>query len=373
MGEKTEQPTAKRRKDERNKGNVFKSQEIITLCSLLAVVYTIQFMAGWIMSALSDSFDLFWGMASDRTMLAGGDMPSLFVQSAITYAICAVPPLLAGGLASILITLAQTRGLVSMKSVAPKFSKLNPLSGIKKMFSLKGFVELLKSLFKISVLAYVIYSKYIERFPEIPRLIEMDLIQVLVYVADFVLDIITDVAIIFAVLAAADFMYQRWQFEKDLRMSKQEIKEEYKQTEGDPQIKGKIRQKQREMAMGRMMQNVPDADVVIRNPTHYAVALRYKAGENRAPLVLAKGADYVALRIIKKAEESDVMVVENRPLARGLYESVPLDREVPESFFQPVAEVLAFVYSKAKKQPKPDTKPKAPKSSPPQDGHSTSV
>lgn len=348
--EKTEQPTAKRRKDERKKGNVFKSQDITLLLGLLAVVYTIQFMAGFIWGAISDSFDIFWDMAARNTSLAGGDMPSLFVQGLIPFAICALPPLVMAGLVAIVTTIAQTRGLFNMSSLKPKFSKLNPISGIKKMFSLRGVMELLKSLLKIIILSYVIYSKYVERFPEIPRLMEMELVQVMPYIADFVMDIISNVTVFFVVLAAADFMYQRWQYEKDLRMSKQEIKEEYKQTEGDPQVKGKIKQKQREMSMGRMMQNVPDSDVIIRNPTHYAVALRYQAGKNISPMVTAKGADYVALRIIKKAEESGVPIVENRPLARGLYEGVPLEREIPESFFQPVAEVLAFVYSKNKKK-----------------------
>ncbi len=350
MGERTEQPTAKRRRDEREKGNVFKSQEIITLASLLAVVYGIQLLASWILGALSGTFDTFWNMAASHTQLLSGDTGYLLVQGFIPWAIAAAPPLLLAGLATILVTFAQTRGLVSMKSVAPKFNKLNPLNGIKRMFSLRGFIELLKSLLKILILAYVIYSTYVDRLEELPLLMDMEIGQVLAYVASFVMDIITNVAIIFAVLAVADFMFQRWQYEKDLRMSKQEIKEEYKQTEGDPQIKGKIRQKQREMAMGRMMQQVPEADVVIRNPTHYAVALRYVAGKNKSPMVLAKGADYMALRIIKTAQDAGVMVVENRPLARGLYEGVPLEREIPESFFQPVAEVLAFVYSKTRKE-----------------------
>ncbi|MGD9559832.1 MAG: EscU/YscU/HrcU family type III secretion system export apparatus switch protein, partial [Oscillospiraceae bacterium] len=173
--------------------------------------------------------------------------------------------------------------------------------------------------------------------------------QVVFYAAEFLMDIVTSVTIIFVFLAGADYLFQRWQFEKDLRMTKQEVKQEYKQTEGDPQIKGRIRQKQREMATSRMMQNVPEADVIIRNPTHYAVAVRYEAGKDKAPVVLAKGADLVALRIVRVGEENGIVTVENKPLARGLYEGVPLDREIPQEFFQPVAEVLAFVYSTSKK------------------------
>lgn len=352
-GEKTEQATPKRKSDERKKGNVFKSQEIITLGGLLAVVYTLMVLGDLFLRTLARSFDTFWGAASSANKMIPSDLQHIFVQGSIIYIFTAVPPLLMAGLAAVVLTMAQTRGLVSGKAVSPKFSKLNPINGFKKMFSLRGVIELLKSIIKIVILGYVIYNKYMERFNELPRLMEMEYGQVLYYAAQFFMDILLDVAVIYAFLAAADYLYQRWQYNKDLRMTKQEIKEEYKQTEGDPQIKGKIRQKQREMATGRMMQNVPEADVVIRNPTHYAVAIRYEAGKNTAPVVLAKGVDYLALRIIRIAEENKVTVVENRPLARGLYENVPLDREISEDFFQPVAEVLAFVYSTAKKEKLP--------------------
>lgn len=364
-GEKTEQATAKRRKDEREKGNVFKSQEIITLFSLLAVIFTIQTVGAQILKAMGDGFDHFWGLAATKTTLESGDLTTLFYDGAIFYITAAFFPMLAAILAATLVTLAQTRGLFNMKQLRPKFSKLNPISGIKKLFSMRGAIELIKSLLKISILSYVIYSKFAEHFGEFPRLMEMEFGQVLAFGSALLMDIVTNVAVLFAFLAAIDFMYQRWQYEKDLRMSKHEIKEEYKQTEGDPQIKNKIRQKQREMAMGRMMENVPSADVVIKNPTHYAVAIRYEAGKNRSPVVLAKGADYVALRIIRTAEENDVPIMENKPLARGLYENVPLDREIPEEFFQPVAEVLAFVYSTQKTKKAKDVK-KA-KTNPPPD------
>ena len=354
-GERTEQATPKRRRDERRKGNVFMSQELGILVGLLAVVYTIQALSGYIMDAMAGGFYRFWDQAATATDLTSADMPITFLHSVMYYGIAALPALLMAGLAAVIVTVAQTRGLVSFKKVAPKGSNLSPLKGIKKIFSMRGLVELLKSLLKITILAYVVYSRFVERFETLPRLLEMEFTQILFYGAEFLMDIVTNVALIFAFLAAADYMYQRWQYEKDLRMSKQEIKEEYKQTEGDPQIKGQIRQKQRQMSQSRMMQQVPDADVVIRNPTHYAVALRYDAKDNRAPMVLAKGADLLALRIVKVAEENGVAVMENKPLARGIYENVPLEREIPEEFFQPVAEVLAYVYSTSKKSkiPKP--------------------
>ncbi len=348
-GERTEQATPKRRRDERRKGNVFTSTELGLLVGLLAVVYVLQLLGGTIMDALAGGFTRFWSAAATVTELTGADMPSTFVQGALLFLMAAMPALLAAGLAAVLSTVVQTRGLITFKKVAPKGSNLSPLKGIKKVFSTRGLVELLKSLIKIIILAYVVYSRFVERFETLPRLLEMEFTQILFYGAEFLMDIITNVALIFAFLVAADYMYQRWQYERDLRMSKQEIKEEYKQTEGDPQIKAQIRQRQRQLAQSRMMQQVPEADVVIRNPTHYAVALRYIAKENRAPTVLAKGADLLALRIVKVAEENGVAVMENKPLARGIYESVPLEREIPEQFFQPVAEVLAYVYSKQKR------------------------
>lgn len=348
-GERTEQATPKRRKDERKKGNVFMSQEIITLASLLAVFYTLSFVGPFVISALRSTFENFWGMAAYQTVISESIVRRLFLQGALAYAVAALPTLLVAGLVAVIFTFAQTRGLVSGAKIKPDFKKLSPAKGIKKVFSIRGLVELLKSILKITVLIYVVYGVYMDHFEELPRLMEMDYLKVLAYGGAFIMDIVTSVSLAFAFLAAADFLYQRWQFEKDLRMTKQEIKEEYKQTEGDPQVKGQIRQRQRQMSMGRMMQSVPEADVIIKNPTHYAVAIKYVSGKNAAPMVLAKGADLVALRIIKVAEESGVTVMENKPLARGLYENVPLDMEIPEEFFGAVAEVLAVVYSTNKK------------------------
>jgi flagellar biosynthetic protein FlhB len=165
------------------------------------------------------------------------------------------------------------------------------------------------------------------------------------YLGDMIMTIVSTSAAVFVVLAALDYFYQWWDYEKNLRMTKQEVKEEYKQTEGDPQIKGQIRERQRKQAQARMMQNVPKADVIIRNPTHYAVAIKYNPDEDRAPVLLAKGADKLALRIIREAEKYNIAITENRPLARGLYEAVEIDQEIPSEFYQAVAEVLVFVYN----------------------------
>lgn len=290
-----------------------------------------------------------FGLISQVETLDTAQLRVLMIQAFIAFAVAALPLLMIGGLVSILFTVAQTRGLFAWESLKPKFNRLNPIEGIKKLFSLRGFIELLKSLAKIFILAYIIYRSLKDRFMLMPRLMQMEVPGAMAYTGEIILELARTAAIIMVFVAAADYLYQWYEYEKNLRMSKQEIKEEYKQTEGDPQIKGKIKQKQQEVARQRMIQAVPTADVVIRNPTHYAVALKYSPGEQLAPTVVAKGADSLALRIVRVAEENGVVTMENKPLARGLYESVDLDREIPEQFYQPVAEVLAFVYNLKKK------------------------
>jgi flagellar biosynthetic protein FlhB len=352
-GEKTERATSKRRNEERKKGNVFKSQEVSTLYSLVAVMFTLQLMGGFILGFLSDSFYTFWPQIAQRTTFTQEALTSIFLNIIPMLAICIFPVLLVNILVQVIATVAQTKGLVSFQKLKPKFKFLNVFAGLKKMVSMRGLVELLKSILKIVILGYVVYNEYVSRFDSFASLMKMEFVQTLAFAGDFIMSVVTSAAIIFAFIALADYIYQRWQYEKDIRMTKEEIKQEYKQTEGDPKIKGKIRQKQMQMAMGRMMQSVPDADVIIRNPTHYAVAIKYEAEKNTAPVVLAKGADLVALRIIKLAEENKVAIVENKPLARGIYETVPIEAEIPQKFFQPIAEVLAFVYSTSKKSKMP--------------------
>lgn len=348
--EKTEKATPKRKQDERKKGNVFQSREVVIVLSLLASFYGLKLLGPLIMDSLEGSIGDFFDLAATVDTLTVSDARLYFIQGCGVFVVSAMPMLLVCGLVAILGTLAQTRGLFTMKSAAPKFNRLNPLEGIKKMFSLRGIVELLKSLIKIAVLGYIIWTEFRDQLTQFPRLMDMQPLQAMLFTCDMILSIAKTAAIVMAFVAAADYFYQWWDYEKHLRMSKQELKEEYKQTEGDPQVKGKIREKQQAQARQRMMQKVPGADVVIRNPTHYAVAIQYDPQKNNAPVVVAKGADSLALRIVAVAEENGVFITENKPLARGLYEAVDLDREIPDRFYQPVAEVLAFVYSLKKKE-----------------------
>ena len=246
--------------------------------------------------------------------------------------------------ASIVLSGAQTRFLISSENIKFKFSKLNPLSGIKRMFSIKAIVEVLKNLIKITILGYVIYSSIRSRLLLVPRLVSVDLVSGISFILSAIMAIVKSVVIAFVAISAFDYLYSWWEYEKNIKMTKQEVKEEYKQLEGDPQIKGKIKERQRAAAMSRMMQQVPKADVIIRNPTHYAIAIKYDIKKDNAPVVLAKGMDELALRIIHKAEEFSISIIENVPLARALYASTELNREIPLEYYEPVAEILAWVY-----------------------------
>ncbi len=348
-GEKTEKATPKRKQDERKKGNVFLSHEVVSVFSLLVMFYSFKLFAPHFIQTIELNISGFITLAATMDTVTASDMQKFFIDGCITFGITALPLLIVGSLATIIFTGAQTRFLFSSKLLEFKGSRMNPLNGLKKMFSLRGLVELTKSIVKIVVLSVILYQEFKKQIPLIPRLMDMSVQQSVVQVGVIILNIVKSAAIMFIFLALFDYFYQWWDYEKNLRMSKQEIKEEYKQTEGDPQIKGKIKERQQQQARRRMMQAVPSADVVIRNPTHFAVAIRYDAQKNRAPIVVAKGADLIALKIVEIAEQNGVTVMENRPLARGLYETVDLDQEIPDQFYQPVAEVLAFVYSLKKK------------------------
>ena len=283
------------------------------------------------------------GTAADAWMEIGRQAGVVLVKTALQLlavtALCAI----AG-------TFAQTRLLVRGELLKPKFSRINPLQGVKRLFSLKSVVDAFKGILKITLLMIIIFSCLCDRFLESSKYLYTDLDMASRHIFESGKNMVLCIVLAFAVVAALDYFYQWWDYERQLRMSKQEIKEEYKQTEGDPQIKGKIKENQRKMAQRRMMQQVPKADVVIRNPTHFAVALRYDPDRDNAPIVLAKGQDELALRIVRVAEENKVEVVENVPLARALYAQAELDREIPPELYGAVAEVLVYIFKLSKKQ-----------------------
>ena len=254
------------------------------------------------------------------------------------------PVLGAAMIAGIAINLFQVGFLFTTKTLGMKLNRISPISGFKRMFSIKTVVDLLKSLLKIVIIGYIAYSDYRSMLDGFPAYVGLNIYSTFIQImrAAFMMALKMCIAMVF--IAAADFLYQWWKYEKDLRMTKQEVKDEYKLMEGDPKIKSKIRQKQRQMSAMRMMSRVPEADVVITNPTHYAVALKYDEELGRAPVVLAKGQDYIAIKIKETALEHNVEIVENKPLAQSLYALCEVNDEIPADLYQAVADILVFVY-----------------------------
>lgn len=357
-GEKTEKATAHKREEMRKEGNVMQSKDVVTAASILLMFFVLRIVAQLMYRTVTGEIS-YWigmsghGMDDNGTKIEGMEIASkLIIEISKTVLLSAGPLLAVSMIIPIIATGIQTKFIFCTKSFQFKLDKLNPFNGIKRMFSLSGLFELAKSIIKLIILAAVVYNEVKGKIGEISRLLQYDAGVSLIYIADTIFAICMKIAAVFIAVAAIDYLYQKYKWEKDAMMTKQEVKEEYKMMEGDPHIKGKRRQKQQQMAMSRMMQAVPEADVIIRNPTHFAVAIKYDENKDRAPIVLAKGADKVAFKIIDKAEEHHIHIVENVPLARGLYKSVEIGREIPYEFYHAVAEVLAFVYGMNGKSPK---------------------
>lgn len=342
--EKTEKATPKRRQDERKKGNIFQSKDLTSVLSLLVLFNVLRAFASSIYQSMNQAVQYFFTLAANTYPVTPDNIADMLIKGVFFFTQEALPLLLVGIVVSVGATAFQTRLLFSMESIKFQASRLNPLKGIKRLFSMRSIVELIKSLLKIIVLSAVIFWSMKDKMYEYPRLLDGSVEGALSFLGSTMISLVNMVGIIFVLLGVLDYLYQWWEYEKNMKMTKQEIKEEFKQSEGDPQVKGKIKEKQRQMASSRMMQQVPEADLIIRNPTHYAVAIRYDSKKNKAPVVVAKGADRMALRIIEIGEEHGVYITEDRPLARGLYEAVELEQEIPSQFYQAVAALLAIVY-----------------------------
>jgi flagellar biosynthetic protein FlhB len=262
------------------------------------------------------------------------------------------PLLVAMPLVAVLGNVGQSGLMLSGKSLMPDFSRINPMSGFSRLFSLRTVVEMLKTFIKLGVVGWLLYKAYVNSIPMFLSLASGDLAGSLGLFLGTAFSTGMTVGGGFLVLALADFGYQRWEFLRGAKMTKQEIKEEYKQSEGSPEIRAAIRRRQRRMAMSRMMQNVPTADVVVTNPTHFAVALRYRGDEMAAPKVIAKGQDLIAQRIKQIAREHNVPVIENKPLAQALFKTVEVDQEISYELFQSVAQILAYIYSLKRRSPR---------------------
>lgn len=341
--EKTEQPTPKRREDARKKGQVGKSREIPSVAVMGAGLLFFVLAGKRMIFSLGDFMKSAFASAAT---ISTGDI-NLFVMAREYlqfFMVLTMPIMLILAVVALLSNLAQTGLIWSVEPLAPKASKINPVEGAKRIFSKRSLVELAKSIAKILIVGWAAFSVVKGELTHFVQLIYQDKTQIMAYMAYVSTKVVAKSCAVIALLAVLDYLYQRWEFEQNIKMTKQEVKEELKQTEGDPLVKSRIRAIQREMARKRMMEEVKTADVVITNPTHLSVALKYDALTMGAPKVVAKGAGHLASKIKEVARDNGVPLVENKTLAQNLYKSVDVGEEIPSALYQAVAEILAYVY-----------------------------
>lgn len=342
-GEKTEKATPKKKSEARRKGQVAKSSELSPALIILVVFSLLLFFGSSIGSGLQKIIRLslsefsVWEVTVDNVHV-------VFLQFLWIGAQFMLPIFLVTIVVGLVANYVQVGFLFTGEPLKMKLERLDPIKGFKRIVSLRALVELAKSLLKIVIVTTVVFVVLWGEKDKLLLLSQYSLLQMISFVGSLTLKLGIYVAILLVILAIFDYIYQRYEHNKSLRMSKQDIKDEYKTTEGDPLIKRRIRERQQQMAMRRMMQEVPSADVVITNPTHFSIAIKYESGQMSAPVVIAKGQDYVAMRIREVATAHGIMLIENKPLARALYERVEIGQAIPEDLFKAVAEVLAYVY-----------------------------
>ena len=343
LEDKTEAPTPRRRQEAREEGQVARSQELGSAMVLVTALIMIKLSGPAIVRCLTEitTHSLTNFPTQDFTVPAVTSyLARLLLQTG-----AAIAPLLIGVAIIGFAASALQVGLVfSTKALQFKAERLNPLSGIKRMFSARTAVELAKSIAKVLIVGYIVFSFFRDKYADMQSLVGGDYLSSCLMIGKLTWGLLLRSALCLFVIAALDYIFQKTQLEKQLRMTKQEVKEDYKRTEGDPLLKSRIRQKQREISKQRMMLEVPKADVVVTNPTHFAVALIYDTDRSAAPIVVAKGQRLIAQRIKETAAEAGVPIVENVQLARTLYASVEIGQEIPADLYQAVAEILAYVY-----------------------------
>ena len=349
-GEKTEEPTAKKLTDARKEGQVAKGKDLTASVMLLVLFMVLRFTVGNIGERIIECFNKNYTLIGDLFDSMHGEFNMQYsIQvlrtTALDMLLILLPFFAVGFIVAIVIEIVQVKWKPTTKPLKPKLSKFNPINGVKRLFSVKTLVNLLKQIAILVIIGIVVYNKLKGRMADIYKLYDIPLTAAIELLADIIFDIGTVICVIYLVIGVIDYVYEKRKFKKDMMMTKQEVKDEWKNTEGSPEVKQKQRQKMAEVSRRRMMQAVPEADVVITNPTHFAVALKYEQNKGKAPVVVAKGEDYLAARIKEAARENNVEIVENKPLARMLYYNVELDEEIPPELYQAVAEVLAFVYN----------------------------
>lgn len=351
--EKTEKATPRKRKKAREEGQVLQSREINTSLTLLAAFVLLFLLSGYIGSSIRlVSHQIFDEHLLNENLYNITNIQLLSMNMILRIMLIFLPLALTVLVIGVICSYLQVGFLITPKPIQPKLSKLDPVKGLKKLFSLEKVIELFKSLIKIFIIGYVVYRYVVGQLETIFSMMAMEIDQIILITSRITLNIGLRAGLILVLLAVIDYFYQRYEYEKKLKMSKQEVKDEHKQIEGDPKIKSKIRQKQMQISMRRMMQEIPKADVIITNPTHYAVAIQYSPEKYSAPLVLAKGQNLIAQNIKKQAALYDIPTVENIYLARTLYETVEIGQVIPPELYEAVAEVLAYVYQMNKMKPK---------------------
>lgn len=347
--EKTEAPSQRRREDARKEGQVAFSREVSAVALLGSFLLIFYFLGNSILDAFKQSFLYAFNniSQSELTIKLLEQLINIFLSETV---MAVIPFFITAIVVGIMSSVVQVGFNLTFKPLVPKFDKLSPLKGLGRIFSKQAFSEFLKSLFKMGVIGYIGYYTFDTSLNQIISLIHTDSKNLMDSAAGIIGDFVFRLFLAFLILAIFDYLFQRWDLEQKLKMSKQEVKEEHKQTEGDPTLKARIRQIQQQLSQARMMQEVPGSDVVISNPTHFAVALKYDREYMSAPQVVAKGMDFMALRIIEIAGENNVVVYQNPGVARALYFQVEIGEDLPEEFFKAIAEILAFVYKTQKRQ-----------------------
>ncbi len=341
--ERTEPATPKRKRESLEKGQVAKSQDVNSALILLSGVLLVLFLGGSMVANMKDTM----GIICKNLFYEDFDADT-FVDLLMNVSfknLRGVLPIMGGFMiVGLLASYSQVGIIFSRKAIIPDFKKLNPIAGVKKLFSRRSLIKTAMALLKLTVMVGIAYVAIMNDLEPLMELVSMRTEEIFSSASGLIFGITLKITIILLILSLLDFLYQRWQHSKDMMMTKNEVKQESKQTEGDPLIKSRIKSAQREMSRKRMMQAIPEADVVVTNPTHYAVALKYDASTMEAPKVVGKGVDLIAIKIREIAAEHDIPIVEDRVLARVLYSSVELDGEVPPKLYQAVAKVLSYVY-----------------------------
>ena len=349
--EKTEDATPRKLQQARKKGQVARSNELSTVVTLLTGFMALKAGGSYVLEKLYSFFK--YSFSSDRlhTVLDEVSLSQIINHTLLTIVSIFIPIGLAILVVGFLVNYLQTGGVFTLEPLKVKLDRINPLQGLKRMFSAQKLVDLFKAVFKIVGVGLIVWNTFKGQiFPLAEQGVLHPPIQLAALIWQLMFTIVLRIVMLLLALAVFDFYYQRYQYKKSLKMTKKEVQDEHKQTEGDPKVKSRIRQKQRQFSMRRMMQDVPKADVVITNPTHLAIAIKYEAKQMAAPQVLAKGEGYIAAKIKEIATEHQITLVENKPLARTIYQTVEIGEFIPPNLYQAVAEVLAFVYKLRQKR-----------------------